>query len=175
MDAPIAIALIIAGMVPGFRDMKTNYCGEPGGCLAANATDPRLALSYGRTLFRTDDIGSEFYVRYDFGTRFGPFQPVAGLSISDQNAVWLGAGAAWTKNWDSGIYAQLHLMGGVYQEGDGPDIGHPIEFRSGAEFGYEFDNGWRLGASVDHRSNAGIGDTNPGLETIQIRMSVPLK
>lgn len=63
---------------------------------------------------------------------------------------------------------------GAYSEGDGEDLGHVIEFRSGFELAYRFDDRSRLGIAVHHLSNAGIGDENPGTETALLYYSVPL-
>jgi hypothetical protein len=63
---------------------------------------------------------------------------------------------------------------GLYSDGDGQDLGHVIEFRSGFELAYRFDDRSRLGVAVHHLSNASIGDDNPGTETALIYYSVPL-
>ena len=63
---------------------------------------------------------------------------------------------------------------GLYAEGDGQDLGHVIEFRSGIELAYRFDDRSRLGVAVHHLSNASIGDDNPGTETALIYYSIPL-
>ena len=63
---------------------------------------------------------------------------------------------------------------GAYSEGDGQDLGHVIEFRSGFELAYRFDDRSRLGLAVHHLSNASIGDDNPGTETALLYYSVPL-
>ncbi len=130
-------------------------------------------------IFQEQSIGREAYVRYDMGTSFGPFQPTVGLSVTDSNDVWVGLGAThtthfWTRPSGAGAYAQLHFMPGLYAQGTGPDLGHDIEFRSGAEIGYQAKNGVRVGLSFDHRSNGDISSLNPGLETLQLRVSVPL-
>lgn len=63
---------------------------------------------------------------------------------------------------------------GAYARGDGQDLGHVIEFRSGFELAYRFDDRSRLGVAVHHLSNAGIGDDNPGTETALLYYSMPL-
>ena len=63
---------------------------------------------------------------------------------------------------------------GAYTEGDGQDLGHFIEFRSGFELAYRFDDRSRLGVAVHHLSNAGIGSDNPGTETALLYYSIPL-
>jgi lipid A 3-O-deacylase len=49
-----------------------------------------------------------------------------------------------------------------------------IEFRSGFELAYRFDDHSRLGVAVHHLSNASIGADNPGTETALIYYSIPL-
>lgn len=63
---------------------------------------------------------------------------------------------------------------GVYTQGDGQNLGHVIEFRSGFELAYRFDDHSRLGVAVHHLSNASIGADNPGTETALIYYSIPL-
>lgn len=63
---------------------------------------------------------------------------------------------------------------GLYSDGDGKDLGSIVEFRSGVELAYRFDNRTRLGVSFHHISNASIGDINPGTETLTLVLSLPL-
>ena len=175
MDGRLAVLFLVVGLTDmGLDDCKT-------GCLARSPEQAALSLSFGDVIFQKNKIGSEAYLRYDLGTSFGPFQPAIGLSVTDSNDIWVGVGATHTTHfWQnaaqtSGGYAQLSLLPGVYAQGSGPDLGHPLEFRSGAEIGYQARNGTRYGLSYDHRSNADISALNPGLETLQLRVSVPLK
>jgi hypothetical protein len=172
MDGALAVAFLVFGGL----DMALNDCGSSSGCLGASDVPARFAVSTGIVELDTVHVSNEAYFRYDLGKEYGPFQPILGASFTGQGAVWAGAGAAYTKELaDTGIYAQLHLMGGLFDKGNGQDIGGNIHFRSGAEIGYEADNGWRYAVSYDHRSNADAMEFNPGLETLQFRVSVPLK
>jgi lipid A 3-O-deacylase len=63
---------------------------------------------------------------------------------------------------------------GLYADGDGKDLGSTIEFRSGVELAYRFDNRARLGVGLHHISNAHISDKNPGTETLTLILSLPL-
>ena len=63
---------------------------------------------------------------------------------------------------------------GLYHEGGGKDLGFEVEFRSGMELGYRFDNRARLTAGIHHLSNASLGDKNPGTETVTLYYSLPL-
>jgi hypothetical protein len=173
MDGRLALLFFAVGLT----DMKTNDCAT--GCLARVPAQQAVSLSFGDVIFQEKSIGREMYMRYDLGTSFGPFQPAIGLSVTDSNDIWVGFGATHTTRfWDrpsgAGGYAQLHFMPGVYTQGSGPDLGYPLEFRSGAEIGYQAKNGVKVGLSFDHRSNGDISSVNPGLETLQLRVSVPL-
>ncbi|WP_204112473.1 acyloxyacyl hydrolase [Shimia biformata] len=169
LDPVIAALFFIVGMF----DMSANYCGQPGGCLAYDDAQSRLGVSAGQVIFDDVNIDQEAYLRYELGQMRGPFQPYLGLSATMDGAVWAGVGSTWTHQFDR-VYVQLALGAGLYVPNGGVDLGHTVEFRSEAEIGYQFDNGVRMGLMVDHRSNAGLGDINPGLETVQVRVTVPL-
>jgi hypothetical protein len=63
---------------------------------------------------------------------------------------------------------------GLYDAGDGKHLGGVPEFRSTFEAGWRFDNNARLTAYISHISNAGLGDINPGEETIGLYLHVPV-
>ncbi len=171
MDASLAVLFLIAGLT----DMGVNDCGN-GGCLQRKEAQSDIQLSFGDVIFQDKTIGSEVYVKHSFDRKFGPFQPALGVSITDDGDAWIGYGFNYTKSFfGDRVYAQLSLLPGIYARGNGPDLGHAIEFRSGAEVGYRAKNGIRYGISYDHRSNANLSSTNPGMETLQFRVSVPLK
>lgn len=168
MDGTFAVLTLLFGMTDAFTDCHAD-------CLVRNEVTPRIAVSQGSLQFKGDVIGREVYVRYDSGHANGPFRTIMGASYSSLGDVWAGIGHSYKLSAaDTGPYAELHAMTGLYKHDGGPDLGGPIEFRSGAELGWEFESGWRLAAMYDHRSNAGIFATNPGVETVQIRVSKAL-
>ncbi|MGB8274910.1 MAG: acyloxyacyl hydrolase [Alphaproteobacteria bacterium] len=63
---------------------------------------------------------------------------------------------------------------GHYSNGSGKDLGYNIEFRSGGEVAYRFDDRSRLGLALHHISNAGQGTHNPGTEIIAVTYSIPI-
>lgn len=168
MDGTLAVLFLVAGLT----DMGFNYCPDEG-CFAENRMEPRVGLSYGNVMFQEDNVSEEVYLRYDAPFSYGPFQPTMGVSGTMDGDLWAGAGAAWAAHFDR-AYVQLFLMPGLYARGSGPDLGSPIEFRSGIELGWEARNGIRYGVTYDHRSNADISTTNPGMETIQFKISFPI-
>ena len=171
-DGTFALLMLVAGLT----DMGMNYCGTAQGCLARSEVAPRVAFSGGQVLERRAKSGSEVYLRYDLGHRTGPFGHAVGLSVGHQGETWFGIGQTYTVELGSlPFFAELHAMTGVYHAGDGLDLGGPIAFRSGGEVGWESRRGWRVGLSFDHRSNMGLYGDNPGVETVQLRVSIPLR
>lgn len=63
-------------------------------------------------------------------------------------------------------------MVGIYEEGSGNDLGRsfPI-FRSQLEIDKAIGHGWRAGLALGHKSNAGTGDHNPGVESVYLTIS----
>ena len=121
-------------------------------------------------------VGIEVYVRRDTKVTQGPFQNVYGLSISDTGDIWAGIGHAYTISTPiERVDVQLHAMTGLYSRGTGVDLGGPIEFRSGIELAYRLEDGLRLGLGWDHRSNLEIYPSNPGVEMVHLRLSIPLE
>lgn len=170
-DGTFAALLLIGGLF----DMGTNYCGTETGCLGRSETTPRLAISAGESIRRQAPVASEIYLRYDLGHRNGPFGHAIGFSVSENGELWLGLGQTWKVDFGrSGWYTELHAMTGLYEPNGGFDLGGAIEFRSGIELGYENRSGWRYSLSYDHRSNLEIYSDNPGIETVQARVSIPL-
>ncbi|MBU2960177.1 acyloxyacyl hydrolase [Citreicella sp. C3M06] len=171
-DGTFAVLMLIAGLT----DMGVNHCGTASGCVGAGDVAPRVAFSAGSSLERRADTGAEAYLRYDLSRTIGPFGQAIGLSLGEESGAWAGYGLTWgTGLGNSPFYTELHVMPGLYAASDSFDLGGPIEFRSGIELGYEADNGWRYALSYDHRSNAQIYDNNPGIETVQFRVSMPIR
>jgi len=69
---------------------------------------------------------------------------------------------------------RLTTGAGYYHESLELNLGCGIEFRSGLELAYRFDNGLRLGASLHHMSNADSCTHNPGTEIVSAAFSFPI-
>jgi hypothetical protein len=170
MDGTLAVIFIVAGL----SDMVVNYC--PTGCLEQSTADARLSIQAAEVIFQEETIDQELYIGYDSGRSYGPFQPTFGISGTTDGDMWMGAGAKWTsKNIGTGpFFVEASLMPGIYSQGDGPDLGGALQFRSAVGAGYEFDNGATLALMFAHRSNADTQEVNPGLETLSLRYALPL-
>ncbi|MCZ6727505.1 MAG: acyloxyacyl hydrolase, partial [Acidobacteria bacterium] len=62
----------------------------------------------------------------------------------------------------------------LYEQGDGKDLGHEIEFRSGLELACSHRGGSSLGLEFYHISNSSISDVNPGSNSLLVYYSWPL-
>ena len=167
MDGTMAALVLGLSLV----DMGLNHC--PTDCLGAANTDPRWALSGGVVIFQDEAEDAELYLRRDFGVLLGPLQPSLGLSLTSEGSTWVGAGALYRLDGPRGLYFEGHIMPGVYFPADGRDLGGALQFRSGIEIGHEAPSGLRYGLALDHRSNGDLLRYNPGLETVQVRVSWP--
>ncbi|EDP64017.1 hypothetical protein BAL199_05464 [alpha proteobacterium BAL199] len=101
------------------------------------------------------------------------FTPFVGVTATTDAATYGYAGVGidifFGKRW----VATPNFAVGLYGDGDGKDLGHAVEFRSGLEVAYRFDNYSRLGLSFTHISNAGLGERNPGVESLVVVYSMP--
>jgi hypothetical protein len=61
----------------------------------------------------------------------------------------------------------------LYEDGEGKDLGGPIEFRSGADLLRDLPMGGRVGIGFYHLSNAVIYDRNPGTNSLLLRYQLP--
>lgn len=57
---------------------------------------------------------------------------------------------------------------GVFDRGDGKELGGSIQFRSGLELCYRLDEAHTLGVVFYHLSNAGLERPNPGSESLAL-------
>jgi lipid A 3-O-deacylase len=132
------------------------------------------------------DVGSVFADRDSAGIfsleyRAGPelellhVRPSLGIFGTTDASVYGWFGLSGDIFFGRRVVLTLGSAVGFYLDGEGQDLGHVVEFRSGAEMAYRFDNRSRLGVGVTHLSSANIGEKNPGTETVMLVFSHPLK
>ena len=63
---------------------------------------------------------------------------------------------------------------GGYHHNAGVDLGGGVQFRTGLEVSYRFDNSHRMGLAFHHLSNASLYDENPGAEQVMFTYSIPI-
>ena len=84
---------------------------------------------------------------------------------------WAGAGISIEHVFEENpFYVELSILAGLYTDFGDFDLDHAVEFRSQVAVGYHFENGYDMAIGYSHKSNAGIGDSNPGSEALYLRV-----
>lgn len=148
-----------------------------GAAAPAKADDPAfLTLGAGWFDFnRQKDQGAELSLEYRDNHKLWIFKPFVHGAYVTNGMTFLGAGVLvdvyFGNRWVvTPSFAPTWWRGKT----DDLDLGYGLEFRSRLEVAYRFDNRSRLGLSVSHSSNASLGDTNPGTESLMLHYSLPL-
>jgi hypothetical protein len=123
---------------------------------------------------RKKDTATSFNLEYRSDAKLWIFKPMAGVMATTDGAVYGYVGPAVDIYFGRRIVLTGMTAVGAYHHGDGLDLGHWVEFRSGLELAYRFDDRSRFGVGFHHISNAGIGDENPGTEILRIFYAFPL-
>ena len=140
----------------------------------AVAKDPDI-LSFGAGAFDVfdDDTAAQFRLEYRSGYKLWLIKPFLGVMGTTDEAFY-GYGGLLLDLEFGNFVINPNVAVGYFEEGDGKDLGHEVEFRSGLEVSYKFPNNMRLGVAFYHISNASIGDENPGTEVVEAVFSIPL-
>lgn len=135
-----------------------------------------LSLGIGAYNVFDSDTSADVRVEYRHGTPlFWKIKPWAGLEATTEGSIWGGGGVLADFNLADNIYLTPSFGVGLYTDGGSDtDLGHPIEFRSQLEGGYQFLNGHRVGVAFSHISNAGLDNDNPGTEILNLYYHIPV-
>jgi len=95
-------------------------------------------------------------------TILGNLSPITGAIITADNAAYFYTGVQ--AEYTVGILNLTPSFApGYYNQGDGKDLGHSLEFKSEVQVSLDLPtNNSQLGFSYNHISNASLGDKNPG-------------
>ena len=89
------------------------------------------------------------------------YNPVTGLFFTADDAVYVYTG--FQIPYKSGsITFTPSFTPGIYDKGDGKDLGHTIEFKTELQISVDISKNSQLGVSYNHISNASLGEKNPG-------------
>jgi len=142
----------------------------------AQAKDPDF-LSFGAGYFdfnRQKDEGAEFRLEYRSDYELWKFRPFVAAGGATSGHGFVGAGILLDIFFGRRFVLTPSFAPHFYFGGnDDLDLDYPLEFRSQLEAAYRFDDRSRLGVAISHYSNASLGDTNPGTETLSMYYSVP--
>ena len=141
----------------------------------APAQDPDfLTLGAGAFDFNDDSAAGVVSLEYLSAKRLLFLQPLAGFMVTFDGGVYGYAGLGLDVFFGRRIVATPSFSFGLYGDGGGKDLGHVVEFRSAIQIAYRFNDRSRLGVMFHHLSNAGLDDTNPGVNTLMLTYSRPL-
>ena len=87
--------------------------------------------------------------------------PVIGGFITAENASMFYSGLETNIGADS-IYFNLSSSVGIYNNGDGKDLGNDLQFKSEINIFYKISKESSFGIGSHHISNAGLATVNPG-------------
>ena len=91
----------------------------------------------------------------------GTLSPITGGMITADNAVYLYTGVQ--ADYDLGLLKLTpSFTPGIYNQGNGKDLGHIIEFKSEIRLSMDLSKNSMFGMSYNHISNASLGSKNPG-------------
>ena len=91
----------------------------------------------------------------------GTLSPITGAMITADNAAYFYTGVQ--VQYKMGIFdVTPSFTPGIYEKGDGKDLGHVVEFKSEVQLSLNLFENSQFGMSYNHISNASLGDKNPG-------------
>ncbi|MEO5374958.1 MAG: acyloxyacyl hydrolase [Alphaproteobacteria bacterium] len=162
---------IVTGVALAALASAPALAGDAG---AAKSDPGLLVLGAGAYDFHDDHAAAEVNIAYRFGTMVWLVKPHVGAMVTSNGAKFGWGGLLLdfelTPNW----MVTPSTSVGVYSRGSGKDLGYSLEFRSGVDVAYRFDDNTRLGLGVYHISNAGLGRKNPGEESIIATYALPV-
>ncbi|WP_041795044.1 acyloxyacyl hydrolase [Pararhodospirillum photometricum] len=101
--------------------------------------------------------------------------PIAGIEVTSKGATYLYGGFMADVRFGKHFIVSPSAAVGWYNQGDDREMGSPLEFRTGLEAAWRFDDGLRVGAAFHHLSNADLGESNPGVEEATLNVSLPIQ
>jgi len=94
-------------------------------------------------------------------TFLGNLSPITGVLFTTDNAAYIYTGVQ--AQYSVGALNIIpSFTPGFYNQGDGKDLGHAIEFKSEIQLSLDLPRDSQFGFSYNHLSNASLGDKNPG-------------
>jgi len=144
---------------------------------STSADDPDfLTVSSGWFDFnRQKDQGGEFRIEYRSDYKLWKFKPFLTGTVATNGMTFFGAGILADVYFGNRLVLTPSFAPTWWRgKTDTLDLGYALEFRSQLELAYRFDDRSRLGLSISHSSNASLGDTNPGTESLMVNYSIPI-
>jgi hypothetical protein len=142
----------------------------------ATASDKRNYISISAAVFDVlQQDNSSFEGRAEFhGSEFSwLFKPLSGIMGNTDGAIHVYGGVLVDIPLFSFLYISPSFAPGIYYKSNSKDLDFLLEFRSQIEIALMLDNDIKVGLSFNHISNASLGSTNPGVESIALTYHFP--
>ncbi|HVF60477.1 MAG TPA: acyloxyacyl hydrolase [Thermoanaerobaculia bacterium] len=97
--------------------------------------------------------------------------PIGGFMTNDDGSVYAYAGFRLDFPVTRRFTVTPNWAVGYYNQGEGRDLGGPVEFRSALDLAFRVSRHAAVGLSFYHLSNAGLYDLNPGSESLVVTWS----
>ncbi|WP_158240812.1 acyloxyacyl hydrolase [Telmatospirillum siberiense] len=158
------------------KGLAMAVCIAVGGWFGpAVAADPSyVAIGVGAwEVFRDDAHAAEFDVGFRPDVGLGVLRPQVGfLAATDGDYFGYGGFLADFALTDHVILTPNVAVGGY--GGHGYRLGSHVEFRTGVDIAWRFEDKSRLGVGFYHMSNAGLTQRNPGNESLLVQYFIPV-
>jgi hypothetical protein len=145
-----------------------------GGIGSALAADPSYITlgAGGWEVFRDTSHAAEFNLGFRPDLSWWIIKPHVGVVASSDGDYFGYAGLLADVSLGHFVLTPNVAVGGY--GGHGYRLGSHVEFRSGADFAWRFEDASRLGIGFYHISNAGLTQRNPGDESLLLEYFIPL-
>lgn len=99
-------------------------------------------------------------------------RPRAAVEFTSDGDIFAGAGLSlevFPFSWP--VFVEASFLPGTYYRND--DDYFPIQFRSQIGLGHEFDSGYTVAVTANHKSNNEWGPEKSSVETVMLRVGIP--
>lgn len=133
-----------------------------------------LSTSIGQFDINDTKDSAEYRIEYLNGSisKLSPgnlsLKPFYGAMINGDDGKYFYSGIRKDIVLSNKTYLTPSFAVGYYDQGKSKDLGYDLEFRSQLEFSYKLESMNRIAISVNHISNASLGEQNPGVESMVI-------
>lgn len=101
-------------------------------------------------------------------------KPLTGFMANTDGAIHIYSGVLVDIPIFSFLYISPSFAPGIYYHSNSKDLDFLLEFRSQIEVALRLENDIKVGLSLNHISNASLGKTNPGVESLALTYHFPL-
>lgn len=166
LTAPLAYAppALGVGLISELRGgvLAHNPAGRENG-----SADVNLELLFVKPIQPANPVMAFLVPRIHLGTTIN--------TVGDTSSVY--AGFTWTYDFTDKLFAEVGAGAGFHNgktsrfvPTDRISLGCSPLFRESASLGYRFSPNWRVMATVEHMSNAGLCHDNPGITNFGVRV-----